>query len=66
MMYDGQFLSGQFCHFCTPHLLGKRSVDPIGEYLAAEDLERLSEVPGDQLIRSVFISMMGVLANQSL
>ena len=48
------FLSGSFCHFCTPHLLGKRSVDPLGEYLADADLERLNEVPGDQMIRRVF------------
>ena len=48
-------LSGQFCHYCTPHLLGKRSVDENEEYMAESDLQRLSDVPGDQMIRRVFI-----------
>ena len=48
-------LSGQFCHYCTPHLLGKRSpVENFEEYSPEADLERLSEVPGDQMISRVF------------
>ena len=51
--------SGQFCHYCTPHLLGKRSVEENfanEEYMAESDLQRLSDVPGDQMIRRGFIS----------